>query len=157
MKFILWLHVLMTPWVGAGIALAQSASGSDTATASRWRGSDSLVAWASTWGDTGHTGVYTCDEWKRYATRLFNDADKNRDGYVDAREFKSIQQADPVLKNADLAYFDDNRDGRLSRSEFVDKPNQFFARFDRKGKCRVTLDNIADMPPEKKPDGRAGR
>lgn len=149
--------VLLASLTGASFASAQSAAGSDTATSRRARGNDSLVAWATTWGDIGRTGVYTCDEWKRYATRLFNEADKNRDGFVDAQEFKSIQQADLMLKSADLAYFDDNRDGRLSRSEFVDKPNQFFARYDKKGECRVTLDNIADTSADKKRDGRVGR
>jgi hypothetical protein len=45
---------------------------------------------------------------------------------------------------ADLGYFDDDRDGRLSRGEFVDKPNPLFARYDKKGTCRVTLDDIAN-------------
>ena len=156
MRTAVSLCILLAWCTGADIALSQGVTSGDTTTR-RARGYDSLVAWATTWGDVGRTGVYTCDEWKRYALRLFNDADRNRDGYVDAQEFKAIQQADPMLKNADLAYFDDNRDGRLSRSEFVDKPNQFFARYDRKGECRVTLDAIADMPPDRKSDGRTGR
>lgn len=106
--------------------------------------SDRLIAWATIWGDAERKGVYTCEEWQRYATRLFNDADKNHDGYVDAQEFKSIQQADPMLRESDLGYFDDNHDGRLSRSEFVNRPNPFFVRFDRKGTCRVTLDDLLD-------------
>jgi EF-hand domain pair len=157
MRVMLSHCVLLASCAGVGIALAQNAGGSDTATTRRARGYDALVAWATTWGDLNHTGVYTCDEWKRYATRLFNEADKNHDGFVSAQEFKAIQQADVMLKNADLAYFDDNRDGRLSRSEFVDKPNQFFARYDRKGECRVTLDNIADPAAETKRDGRMSR
>jgi hypothetical protein len=118
-----------------GIATAQTRSG----------GSDALIAWATVWGDTNRSGTFTCEEWKRYATKLFNDADKNHDGYVDAQEFKTIQQADSMLRNSDLGYFDDNRDGRLSRHEFVDKPNPFFVRYDRKGTCKVTLDDISDM------------
>ncbi len=31
----------------------------------------------------------------------------------------------------------------MSRSEFVDKPNPLFARYDRKGTCRVTYDDIS--------------
>lgn len=151
------LSVLMVAC--AGFAHAQTRSETDSAASRRARGYDPLVAWAAIWGDTGHTGVYTCDEWKRYATRLFKDADKNHDGYVDAREFKTIQQADLMLKHADLAYFDDNRDGRLSQSEFVDAPNQFFARYDRKGECRVTIDNLVDAATasEKAHDRRLGR
>jgi hypothetical protein len=52
--------------------------------------------------------------------------------------------ADAIFKDADPGYFDNNRDGRLSRGEFVDKPNPLFARYDKKGTCRVTLDDIAN-------------
>ena len=93
----------------------------------------------------------TCEEWKQYATKLFNDADRNRDGFVDTKEFDSIRQADAMFRDADLGYFDDNRDGRLSRAEFVNKPNPFFIIYDKKGSCRVTLDDItaAEMAAEK--------
>ncbi len=37
-----------------------------------------------------------------------------------------------MFKDADLGYFDDNRDGRVSRGKFVDKPNPLFARYDKK-------------------------
>jgi hypothetical protein len=129
----------------AGMAAAESRKGTDTS--ARSLEFDRFLTWATIWGNTKGEGVYTCDEWKRYATRLFNDADRNRDGYVDAQEFEAIQKADSMMERADLAYFDDNRDGRLSRSEFVDKPNPFFARYDRKGTCRVTLDDISGEPP----------
>ena len=72
-----------------------------------------------------------------------SEADRNHDGYVDAQEFEAIRKAHAMFKDADLGYFDDNRDGRLSRGEFVDKPNPLFARYDKKGTCRVTFDDIA--------------
>jgi hypothetical protein len=78
------------------------------------------VAWAAIWGDPNHEGVYTRDQWKAYASGVFNAADSNR---------------------------------RLSRSEFVDKPNPFFARYDRKGTCRVTLDDLSDEPATKQKPG----
>ena len=137
----LWIFVVTC----GATALAQDPSGS---TARRSAGNDALVAWATVWGDVGRTGVFTCDEWKRYATRLFTDADKNRDGYLSAEEFQSIRKADPMFKNADLAYFDDNRDGRVSRNEFVEKPNLFFAKYDHKRECRVTYDTIMDVTAE---------
>lgn len=61
-----------------------------------------------------------------------------------------------MFKDADLGYLDDNRDGRMSLSEFVDKPNPFFARYDKKGTCRVTLDDIA-AALEKSGSGRRCR
>ena len=60
---------------------------------------DPVVASAQLW-DLDHDGTYTCDEWKQYATRLFNLADRNHDGYVDASEFKTIQKAMPMFNEA---------------------------------------------------------
>jgi len=95
------------------------------------------VASAPLW-DADHNGTCTCDEWKQYASRLFNQADRNHDGYIDATEFKTIQQTAPMFKEADLAYFDENRDGRVSRNEFVNTPNPLFSRYDKNGDCKVT-------------------
>jgi hypothetical protein len=64
-----------------------------------------------------------------------------------------IRKSHPVFKGADLGYFHDNRAGRMSLSEFVDKPNPLFARYDKKGTCRVTLDDIAAVL-EKSGSGR---
>jgi EF-hand domain pair len=122
---------------------------------------DPLVASAQLW-DLDHNGIYTCDEWKQFASRIFSLADRNRDGYVDASEFKTIQQAAPMFKEAELAYFDDNRDGRISREEFVSKPNPLFARYDRNGDCKVTPAEIkgstdATQPSPKQRAGRGAR
>jgi hypothetical protein len=144
---------LMLP-AASGMAAAQSRGG----TSSLYSRNDPLIAWASTWGDTKGTGIYTCEEWKAYAAKLFKDADKNRDGFLDAQEFKSVQQADKILKTADFIYFDDNRDGRVSRAEFIEKPNPFFARYDRKNECKVSLDSIVSgAAPDKEGRGRSGR
>jgi len=122
---------------------------------------DPLVLSAQVW-DLDHNGIYTCDEWKQFARRIFDLADRNRDGYVDVSEFKTIQQATPVLKEAELAYFDDNRDGRISREEFVSKPNPLFARYDRNGDCKVTPAELkgaaeATQPSPKQRGGRDAR
>src|SRR5271157_4092625 len=123
--------------------------------------SDPVVASAPLW-DADHDGTHTCEERKQYARRLFNQADPNHDGYVDATEFKTIQQAAPMFKEADLAYFDENRDGRVSRTEFVNKPNPIFARYDKNGDCKVTpaelkASSSAAQPSEKRGGGRGGR
>ena len=115
---------------------------------------------ASSW-DINGDGIYTCDEWKLFINKIFDKADKNHDGYVDAKEFKAIQDADPVFRDADLSYFDDNRDGRLNRGEFVDKPSPFFLRYDKNHDCRVTPDELAGSSAgSEKPNARprpAGR
>jgi EF hand domain-containing protein len=115
---------------------------------SRPPGTDQWVRWANEW-DSNQDQVYTCEEWKRYVTNLFNKADRNRDGYVDANEFKLIQEAAAQFRNAEFGYFDDNGDGRVSRSEFIDKPNPFFLQYDRNRDCKVTLEEImsSSAPP----------
>jgi hypothetical protein len=152
MRAAVWASALLLFLMPEMVA-AQGRKGTDTTSAAQSLEFNRLLGWAAVWGNTKGEGVYTCEEWKRYATRLFNDADHNRDGYVDAREFEAIQKADSMMESADLAYFDDNRDGRLSRSEFVDKPNPFFARYDKKGTCRVTLDDLSGEPPAREKPG----
>ena len=120
---------------------------------------DRMVRDANTWDANGDQ-VYTCDEWKKFVIDVFNKADRNRDGFVDAQEFAAIRDAGPQFKDATLGYFDDNRDGRLSRAEFVDKPNPFFLQLDVNRDCKVTLEEImaaatrqAPRPPSTRPEG----
>ena len=112
--------------VASGLAVAQTSREPPRSGGSMV---DRMVRSATKW-DYNNDQVFTCEEWKKYATDLFNKADRNHDGFVDAQEFKMIQDADQQFKESEIGYFDDNRDGRLSRSEFVDKPNPFFLRFD---------------------------
>jgi Ca2+-binding EF-hand superfamily protein len=100
-----------------------------------------MIRFANAW-DANNDQVYTCDEWKKFLTDIFNKADRNRDGFVDPQEFTAIQDATAQFKDAAFSYFDDNRDGRVSRAEFVDKPNPFFLQFDRNRDCKVTLEEI---------------
>lgn len=100
-----------------------------------------LLSSAPSW-DLNGDGIYTCDEWKVFVNKIFDRADKNHDGHVDAQEFKTIKNADPLFRDADLGYFDDDHDGRLSRREFVDKPSPFFLRYDKNSDCRVTPDEL---------------
>ena len=109
---------------------------------------DPFLASTSRW-DANHDGMLTCDEWKQYANRIFTIADKNADGVLDATELRSIGAIEPIFAGADLSYFDDNRDRRVSRAEFVDKPSPFFARYDLNRDCRVTaqeLKGLRDAP-----------
>ena len=142
--------------IAAGSAAAQGRKSSETTTGSKYSGMDPFLVWATDWGDPKGEGVYTCEQWKQFAAKTFNEADRNHDGYVDAQEFGAIRKAHAMFKDADLGYFDDNQDGRLSRGEFVDKPNPLFARYDKKGTCRVTLDDIANAS-EKSSKGRVRR
>jgi hypothetical protein len=107
--------------------------------------------------DANHDGIYTCDEWKRYLERLFALADRNRDGHLDPSEFAIIHRAGTAFADADFGYFDENQDGKITRSEFVDKPSEFILQFDKNGDCRVTQDEMKGASTDQKPPNGRGR
>ena len=107
--------------------------------------------------DANHDGVYTCDEWKKFADRIFTSADRNRDGKLDQTEFATVQKMDPALAEADFGYFDENQDGKITRKEFVEKPSAFILRFDRNADCKVTNDEVKATMDLEKPKGPAER
>ena len=105
--------------------------------------------------DTNHDGTYTCDEWKSYLDRLFTLADRNRDGHLDPPEFAIIRRTGTAFAEADFGYFDENQDGKITRSEFVDKPSEFILRYDKNSDCRVTQDEMKGASTDQKqPKGR---
>lgn len=108
--------------------------------------------------DANHDGTYTCDEWKSYLARLFDRADRNRDGSLTPKEFEGVRYHGSALAGADFGYFDENQDGKITRNEFVGKPNEFILQNDKNGDCRVTPDELkGSAPDEKKPSGRGKR
>jgi EF hand domain-containing protein len=107
--------------------------------------------------DANHDGIYTCDEWKGYLDRLFTLADRNRDQHLDPSEFTTIRRAGATLADADFGYFDENQDGKITRSEFVDKPSEFILRFDKNGDCRVTQDEMKGASTDQKRPGGRGK
>jgi hypothetical protein len=99
--------------------------------------SDPFIEFAARW-DTNGDSTYTCDEWKIFATTLFRRADKNHDGFITEDEFPVIRGADRILSNASLSYFDTNSDKKISRAEFIEKPNPLFIIYDANKDCKVT-------------------
>ncbi len=97
---------------------------------------------AGSW-DRNHDNVVTCDEWKSYAEDLFNGADANHDDSLDSTEWPKLVSTDRMFLSADLAYYDANGDGKVSRSEFVDKPNPAFVMMDKAGSCKLDGSQIA--------------
>lgn len=134
-----------------------SAKKSQSPTGVRRPAAENDMLATTTW-DLNRDGIFTCDEWKQYASLIFRRADRNHDGFVSAEEFATIRQADPSLASADLAYFDGNNDGRLSHAEFVDKPSPFFARYDANGDCRVTpAEFAAQRTPVDRDESKKGK
>ena len=98
----------------------------------------------------GSLGVYSCDQWRRYVTDLFDRADRYHRGYIDEKQFKIIKYASPIFAKAEFGYFDENGAGRITKAEFVDKPSEFFLRFDKRHDCRVTPDEMNQASPAAK-------
>lgn len=101
-----------------------------------------FLAAAGSW-DRNRDNSVTCDEWKAYATELFNGADANRDDVVDATEWPKIVAVDRMFVTADLKYFDANGDGKVARSEMVDKQNPVFRLMDTGNTCALSGAQIA--------------
>ncbi|MGF6308925.1 hypothetical protein ABIB82_002562 [Bradyrhizobium sp. i1.8.4] len=138
-------------------ASAQPASPDHAQPSSRAGGDRSPANAAEIW-DANHDGVYTCDEWKAYLGRLFDRADRNHDGILTPAEFDGVRRPGSALADADFGYFDENQDGKITRSEFVGKPNEFILQNDKNGDCRVTPDELkGSTTEEKKPGGRGKR
>jgi hypothetical protein len=97
---------------------------------------------AGSW-DLNHDNVVTCDEWKIYAQDLFNSADADHDDSLDATEWQRLIAIDRMFVTVDMKYFDQNGDGKVTRAEFVDKPNPAFVLMDKAGSCRLDGAQIA--------------
>ncbi|MEQ1718879.1 MAG: histidine kinase [Hyphomicrobium sp.] len=97
---------------------------------------------AGSW-DKNRDNTVTCDEWKGYATELFNGADANRDDAVDQTEWSRVVAVDRMFSTADLAYYDANGDGKVVRTEFVDKQNPAFRLLDTSNTCMLSGAQVA--------------
>jgi EF hand len=103
-------------------------------------------AGADAW-DANRDGICTCDDCSIWVN-------PNRDGLLDRAEFTKIRRAAAVFADANFDYFDQNRDGKVTRSEFVDMPSESILRFDKNGDCRVTKDETGASTKQKPRDGR---
>jgi hypothetical protein len=117
---------------------------------------DPVVASLPNW-DFNHDGIFTCENWKRYMTQIFNRADRKRRGYIDAQEFEAIKAADLMFASSDFGYFDEQHKGRITRSDFVDRPSPFFVRYDKRHTCRVARADLNALPEEAPAPRKRGR
>ncbi|MHA1180070.1 MAG: histidine kinase [Alphaproteobacteria bacterium] len=104
---------------------------------------DSVFLTAAGSWDRNRDNVVTCEEWKAYAGELFDEADANRDGIVDTAEYGKIVSTDRMFQTVGLGHYDANGDGKLTRAEFVDKPNRAFVLLDKNKECRLTGNQVA--------------
>ena len=97
---------------------------------------------AGSW-DTNRDGVVTCEEWKQYATELYNGADGNGDGVVDRTEYVKIINTDRMFQTVEFGYYDADKDGKLTRAEFVERPNRAFVLLDKNNECKLIASQVA--------------
>ena len=97
---------------------------------------------AGSW-DRNHDNTVTCDEWKAYVTDLFRSSDGNGDGILDASEWGKLSAQDRMFDTADLAYFDANKDGKVTLAEMTDKPNPAFRLLDTAKTCSLNGAQVA--------------
>jgi len=150
-SIVLGLLLTLAPY-----ASAQSVPTGDAARGPRSTKDASPTSGPDIW-DANHDGIYTCDEWKSYLDRLFTLADRNRDGHLDPSEFTTIRRTGTTFADADFGYFDENQDGKITRSEFVNKPNEFILQNDKNGDCRVTPDEMKGASTDQKPPSGRGK
>jgi hypothetical protein len=97
---------------------------------------------AGSW-DTNRDGVVTCYEWKQYAAELYNGADSNGDGTLDRTEYVKIINTDRMFQTVEFGYYDTDKDGKLTRAEFVERPNRAFVLLDKNNECKLAASQVA--------------
>ena len=97
---------------------------------------------AGSW-DRNRDNNVTCDEWKAYATELFNGADGNTDDALDQTEWSRVVGVDRMFTTANHDYYDANSDGKVTRAEFVDRPNVAFKLLDPSNTCSLSGAQVA--------------
>jgi hypothetical protein len=122
---------------GAAVALTGCSSGMPSLTGGPSEIDKTFLIAAGNW-DRNKDGNVTCDEWKAYATELFEIGDVERKGYVTPEDWKRILAVDRMFDTVDFKYYDRNSDGKVDRAEFVDRPNRAFEMADRNKDCILT-------------------
>jgi Ca2+-binding EF-hand superfamily protein len=95
-----------------------------------------FIAAAQTW-DLDKNGSVSCDEWVRYISGEFRQADANGDGALDAEEWKKLVGSDRLFEIANIQYYDANGDGRITLEEMTGKQNLAFKLLDRNSDCQI--------------------
>src|SRR5262245_7748957 len=137
----------------AGLAMLAGCGGNAGPLASASATDLAFVAAETTW-DQNRDGNVTCNEWKQYAVSLLKDADRDRDGSLSSQEFDAMARQDRLFQTIGFAYFDADRNGRISLPELADKPNPAFVLLDRNGDCTISPDERVRLDTARRQESR---
>ena len=140
-----------------GLAMLSGCGGGNTGPLASASPTDlAFVAAEVTW-DLNHDGNVTCNEWKQYAASLFKAADRDRDGYLSRQEFQAMARQDRLFDTVGFAYFDADRNDRISLAELADKPNPAFVLLDRNGDCVISSDERIRLDGQRRDELRPAK
>jgi Ca2+-binding EF-hand superfamily protein len=88
--------------------------------------------------DQNRDGIVTCDEWRGAAAGMFTKANKSGTGFLTEAEFQTLATTDRTFLVANLKYYDGNGDGKVEKTEFVERPNPAFTHGDKDKDCRLS-------------------
>ncbi len=120
----------------------------------------SFIRAAQTW-DLNHDGKVTCDEWRTYARSIFKEVDTNHNGQLTREEFTKLAKIDRLFEVANFDYYDVNKQGYVTETDFVDRPNPAFAALDKDNTCVLSTYQLraatsADEPRKRDNPGIPG-
>lgn len=139
---VVWPVALSAALAVAGCGGLSSFTGAGGSPFSNASSNDLLfVSAAPTW-DLDKNNAVTCEEWQRYLTELFTEADANKDGALTKEEYQTVIKADRLFQSADHAYYDANKDGKVMLQEMTSKQNPAFAILDKNKDCQIGSDEI---------------
>lgn len=134
------LHI-MRPFLTLPVVLLVGACASTAPTPGKSGRGDPVAMLVN--ADANRDGVVTRDEFRTGRDGMFSTIDRNHDGFLSSedspRRRKRAGGGGERMKQL-AAGLDANRDGRVSRAEFVDGPALMFDRADANG------DDVVDAP-----------
>ncbi|MDQ7018056.1 MAG: EF-hand domain-containing protein [Robiginitomaculum sp.] len=105
--------------------------------------------------DRNGDGTITPQEHKAAKREMFARLDVNGDGFLSAEDKMLSHEKKRHTMQYGLAPLDTDKDGRISRDEFVKTNSPMFMRFDQNGDGKITREEIENAPPP--PMGIPGR
>ncbi len=96
--------------------------------------------------DSNNDGAISAEEHKAAKAKQFARMDNNKDGFLSPDDKKQRHEKHRAKAKKHSRAFDINRDGRVSRIEFVDTQTPMFTHFDLDKNGQVTREEMQNAP-----------